>query len=161
MPGPLTADLEVAQLLADHHKHIVGDLHWRQGEAGGHEFVAPVRHTTDPLVARDHHTTTRELVVRGQRCPAAGTLRFALVLRGVGRVLALDLGHAHLGPDGRSSGELHLHRWQPGHRDHLAETPTPPHPTDIHAAWQLFCRLARLTHDGQLSDPPPAQETLL
>ncbi|MBK9753403.1 MAG: hypothetical protein IPO88_07820 [Nannocystis sp.] len=149
MPGPLTADLEVAQLLADHHKHVVGDLHWRTDDAGGHDFVAPVR------------STTGELVVRGQRCPAAGSLRFALVLRGVGRILALDLGHTHLGPDGRSTGELHLHRWQPGHRDRLAETPTPHHPADLHAAWQLFCRLARLTHDGQLSDPPPAQETLL
>ncbi len=136
MPGPPNAaDHEVAQLLDDPGKRVVGDLHWRPDDADGHEFVAPVR------------STTGELVVRGQRCPAAGSLRFALVLRGVGRIIALDLGHPHLGPDGRSTGELHLHRWQPGHRDRLAETPTPPHPADLHAAWRLFCRLARITHD--------------
>jgi hypothetical protein len=136
-------DTEISRLLGDRDKRIVGDLRWLPDDAGGHEFVAPVL------------TTSGELIVRGQRCPAAGTTRFALVLRGTGRIAALDLGHEHT-----HTGELHFHRWQPGLRDHHAEpTDEPIH--SLTSAWHLFCRLTRITHEGHLTDPPPAQETLL
>jgi hypothetical protein len=137
-------DREISQILGDRDKHIVGDLHWLPDPSTGHEFTAPVR------------SATGELIVRGQRCPAAATLRFSLILRGVGRIAALDLGHAHDG-----AGELHFHRWQPGLRDRIAETPEAPPAPDLAAAWRLFCHLARITHDGHLHDPPPTQETLL
>ncbi len=136
-------DREISQLLGDRDKHIVGDLRWLPDTSTGHEFTATVR------------SASGELIVRGQRCPAAATLRFSLILRGVGRIAALDLGHAHDG-----AGELHFHRWQPGLRDRIAETPHPL-PADLDAAWRLFCHLARITHDGQLHDPPAAQEALL
>lgn len=136
-------DTEISSLLGDRDKHIVGDLRWLPDESGGHEFSAPVV------------TTTGELIVRGQRCPAAGTTRFALVLRGTGRIAALDLGHEH-----PQTGTLHFHRWQPGSRDHHAEPTAEPTPT-LTSAWHLFLRLTRITHDGQLNDPPPAQEPLL
>mgnify|MGYP006992431189 CR=1 FL=1 len=68
---------------------------------------------------------------------------------------ALDLGHDH-----PHAGELHFHRWQPTLRDHHAEPTDQPTPT-LTSAWHLFLRLTRITHDGHLADPPPAQETLL
>lgn len=136
-------DREISRLLGDRDKRVVGDLRWLADDAGGHEFSAPVL------------TTSGELIVRGQRCPAAGTTRFALVLRGTGRIAALDLGHDH-----PATGDIHFHRWQPTLRDHHAEPTDAPIET-LTDAWQLFCRLTRITHDGQLSEPPPAQESLL
>lgn len=152
-------DAAILALLADPDKRIVGDLRWTEvdDQPGSRELLAPVRCAASDL-----------LLVRGQRCAAAGSLRFALLLRGVGRIAALDLGHAHQDPDGRRCGELHLHRWTPGRRDHHAEAlalselhPGAPASDPIAGAWHLFCRLLHITHDGALTDPPPAQETLL
>ncbi len=143
-----TDDREIEAILADPGKRIVGDLRWTDDDpAGAREFVATV---TGP---------TGELLVRGQRCARAGSLRFALLLRGVGRIAALDLGHDHQSPDGRRSGELHYHRWRPGHRDHLADPLDPI--TDLADAWRRFLALTHITHDGQLADPAPTQEPLL
>lgn len=140
-----TDDREISQILGDRDKRIAGDLRWLPDDNHGHEFVAPVL------------CSTAELVVRGQRCTAAATVRFSLILRGVGRIAALDLGHAHT----HAPGEFHLHRWQPNLRDRTAEPPGDPLPADLPAAWRLFCRLARIQHPGLLFDPPPAQEPLL
>jgi hypothetical protein len=143
-----TDDREIEAILADPAKRISGDLRWTDDDpAGAREFVAPVI------------CTAGELIVRGQRCARAGSLRFALVLRGVGRIACLDLGHDHQDPDGRRSGELHFHRWRAGQRDRFAE----PIPTtlDLAGAWRQFCELTRIEHEGALADPAPAQETLL
>ena len=137
-------DHAISQILGDRDKRIAGDLRWLPDDSGGHEFLAAVL------------CHNAELVVRGQRCPAANTLRFSLILRGVGRIAALDLGHAHT----TCPGELHFHRWQPSLRDRHAEPPGEL-PTTLSAAWQLFCRLTRIQHPGLLLDPPPAQETHL
>lgn len=147
-------DREIARLLADPGKRITGELRWTDDEdqSCGLEFSAELRAATGEA-----------LLVRGQRCDPAGSLRFALILRGVGRIAALDLGHPHQGPDGRRCPNLHFHRWSPPFRDHLAAPLTLPEgPEDpVQAAWQLFCRLARIAHDGRLAEPPPRQETLL
>lgn len=146
-------DRETARILNDRDKRITGDLRWLPDDSGGHEFTTPVLTSglTTPGLTTSGLTTPGELIVRGQRCPAAGTTRFALILRGTGRIAALDLGHAHT-----DTGELHFHRGAPTHAEPVHE---PVH--DLPSAWRLFCRLARITHDGHLGDPPPAQETLL
>lgn len=150
-PRPVAPPLEVqvAALLEDPHKRIVGDLQWVAEEDGapGREFLAPVR------------CAGGELRVRGQWCAAAGTLRFSLISRGVGRIAALDVGHAHQGVDGRRGGETHFHRRD--RRDHPTRDLEPLAPDDLAGAWRLFCALTSITHEGALADPPPVQETLL
>ena len=58
-----TDDREISQILGDRDKRIAGDLRWLPDDNHGHEFVAPVL------------CSTAELVVRGQRCTAAATVR--------------------------------------------------------------------------------------
>ena len=135
-------DDEVAAILADPNKRISGELRWADDEdASGQEFLAPVT------------CAAGDLQVRGQRCPAAGTLRFALISRGIGRLTALELG-----PPGPR-----FYRWSPGRRDAFTKLPTEPtlSPDDPHLAWRLFCSLCNLSHDGELGDAPPTQEPLL
>lgn len=147
-------DYEIARLLADPSKRIVGPLRWTDDEdqSCGLEFAIELRAATGEL-----------LLVRGQRCDPAGSLRFALILRGVGRIASLDLGHPHQGPDGRRCTALHFHRWSPPFRDHLAAPiKLPDAPGDpVDRIWALFCRLTRISHEGFLLDPPPRQEILL
>lgn len=131
-------DTTIAAILDDRDKRIPGDLRWLPDESSGHEFVTPVLHPG------------AELIVRGQRCPAAATLRFSLILQGVGRIAALDL----------TPTSLRFHRWRPTLRDRHSET-IPGPASSLGATWQLFCRLTRIQHPGLLLDPPPAQETLL
>jgi len=128
---------EVAAILADPDKRISGELRWTDDEdACGQEFLAPVA------------CASPELFVRGQRCAAAGTLRFALISRGLGRIAALDLG----------PGDLHFHRWSTGRRDELVPIPDT---ADERGAWRLFCSLTAISHDAGLADAPPTQEPLL
>jgi hypothetical protein len=142
-------DPEVARVLADPEKQVTGDLAWAEDEdqSAGREFVAAVR---SPAGA--------PLLVRGQWCGEADTLRFSLLLRGVGRIAALDLGHDHEDPDGRPAGRAHFHR---GRSRVVAVPPPEPGEDPIAAAWRLFCRLTHITHDGRLAPPPPRQEALL
>ena len=134
-------DDEVAAILADPDKRIIGELRWTDDEdVCAQEFLAPVT------------CASAELLVRGQRCAPAGTLRFALISRGLGRIAALDLG----------PGDLHFHRWSPGRRDEIVPVADPLHDTASERdAWRLFCRLTALTHDAELADAPPTQESLL
>ncbi|HEY0136142.1 MAG TPA: hypothetical protein VGB85_18775 [Nannocystis sp.] len=131
-------DDEVAAILADPDKRISGELRWADDEdASGQEFLVNVA------------CAAAELFVRGQRCAAAGTLRFALISRGLGRIAALDL----------APGDLHVHRWSPGRRDEVV--PLTDAASDELAAWRLFCRLTEISHDGVLACAPPTQESLL
>ncbi len=144
-------DRDIAQVLAEPGKQLVGDLVWHvdDAEVGSHVFVAK-------LVVLGH-----PLVVRGQLCLAVGALRFAAVLGGVGRIAALDRGHEHIAPTGERTGPVHLHRWTPGQRDRLAS----PLPTLLEAplatVWASFCEHLQIFHTGILHDPPPVQEALL
>ena len=131
-------DDEVAAILADPDKRISGELRWTDDEdTSGQEFLVPVT------------CAIAELFVRGQRCAAAGTLRFALISRGLGRIAALDLG----------PGDLHFHRWSIGRRDEVV--PLTDTAGDEPAAWRLFCSLTAILHDGALAGAPPTQESLL
>ena len=57
------------------------------------------------------------LFVVGRYSAVAGTLSYALIHRGAGRIYALDLGKKHRNPDGGLVGTKHKHRWQEGFRD--------------------------------------------
>lgn len=101
------------------------------------------------------------LFMAGRYNTAAGTLSYALVHRGVGRIYALDLGAEHRNPDGTRVGETHKHVWQDGFRDRRAYAPddiTEPW-TEPVEVWKQFCREASIRHTG-LMTPPGVQEEL-
>jgi hypothetical protein len=91
----------------------------------------------------------------------AGTLSYALIHRGAGRIYALDLGADHHNPTCQRLGEKHKHRWTEAFRDEEAYVPA-----DVIAAWdnpvevwRQFCAEAGIVHDGQMR-PPQIQEEL-
>jgi len=102
------------------------------------------------------------LVVVGRWNPFAGTLSYALVHRGAGRIYGLDLGADHHNPTWERIGEKHKHAWTEEFRDKKAYRPD-----DITArwdqiveVWQQFCRQANLVHTGKMQ-LPSVQENLL
>ena len=137
---------EFEAILADDSKRIDGDIPWRE----------------DP-----EHSPSREfrvelasdagwpLFVVARFNPYAGTLTYALIHRGAGRIYALDLGADHHNPTCQRVGEKHKHRWTEGFRDKEAYVPddvTAPW-NDAVAVWQQFCREAKIAHTGALFAP--------
>lgn len=147
---------ELEQILGDPSKRIAGDIAWAEDEdlSLGREFLRDVKSASG-----------RPLLVRGAWGGPAGSLRFSLLLRGHGKLAALDVGHTHRNPGGGELGRVHLHRWTSAHRDRAAE-PVPlrmrldllrdgPNPF-----WALFCQLVSISHEGQLLPLPARQEEL-
>ena len=137
---------EVESILADSTKHIAGDISWTDDvdHSPAKEFRVEVR--TD---------TEFPLFVAGRFNPFSGKLSFALILRGTGRVYALDLGKDHRNPEGVRIGEKHKHRWLDGFRDTSAYVPVDITETWDRplAVWDQFCAEARLRHDGMMHAP--------
>jgi len=87
--------------------------------------------------------------------PRTEKLNFSLLLKGTGRIYALNMGTPHRNPDGRQVGEVHKHRWSDGLRDKQAYEPddiTEPWDRPV-AVWKQFCAEAGIIHIGTLTEP--------
>ncbi len=89
-------------LIGDTSKRIGGDITWLEDEdhSPAVEFRAEVESEAG-----------WPLFVKGSYNAPAGTLSYALVHRGSGRIYALDLGKDHHNPSCQNVGERHKHRW--------------------------------------------------
>ena len=145
---------EIESILADASKQIVGDIVWTADvdHSPGREFRIQVQTNEEyPLFAMGRYNSF------------SGSLSYGFILRGTGRVYALDLGKSHRNPDGARVGEKHKHRWRDGFRDKCAYVPD-----DITATWtcplsvwEQFCSEAQLQHDGVMHTPWVQEEVPL
>lgn len=138
---------EFDAILADTTKRIEQDLTWCDDEdhSPAVEFRAEVKSAAG-----------YPLFLVGRYNQKAGTLSFALLHRGAGRVYALDLGADHHNPTCDHVGEKHKHSWTEAWRDKMAYAPediTAPwnRPVEV---WRQFCAEARIQHSGTLPAPP-------
>lgn len=141
-----TSEQEIESILADTTKQISGDIVWTDDvdHSPAKEFRVEVQ-TDNEL----------PLFVVGRFNPFSGQLSFAFILRGTGRVYALDLGRDHRNPEGVCVGEKHKHRWLDGFRDTMAYVPVDITETWERpvAVWGQFCAEARLRHHGMMHAP--------
>ena len=141
---------EFELILADDTKEIVQDLAWAEDEdhSPAREFRADVGSEAG-----------YPLFVVGRYNSRSGTLSYALIHRGAGRIYALDLGADHHNPDCNRLGEKHKHRWKEGFREKQAYVPediTEPWDRPIEV-WKQFCTEASIRHAGRMY-PPVVQE---
>ena len=146
-------DNEFALILGDSSKRIEGNIAWTEDEdhSPAWEFRAEVKSSAG-----------WPLFIRGRYNPAASSLAYTLILKGTGRIYALDLGKDHHNPQCNQVGERHKHRWTERYRDKDAYVPD-----DITAAvsdpvtvWNQFCAESGIEHNGRLDQPPLRQEEL-
>ena len=142
---------EIESILADTTKQVLGDIFWTDDadRSPAKEFRVEVQ-------------TNHEypMFVVGSYNLFSGKLSFAFILRGTGRVYALDLGKDHRNPDGGRVGERHKHRWLDGYRDTFAYVPNDITQTwdQPVAVWDQFCAEAKLRHDGMMRTPEVQEE---
>ena len=137
---------EFETILADESKRIEGDLDWREDpeHSPAREFRAELRSDAGwpvYVVARFN--------------PYTGTLTYALIHRGAGRIYGLDLGADHHNPTCQRVGEKHKHRWSEAFRDKEAYGPpdiSEPWSEPVRV-WRQFCAEAKITHAGALIAP--------
>ena len=141
-------ETEMAAILDDTTKEIVGDIRWVEDEdhSPSVEFRAEIESESG-----------YPLFVRGSHNPLAQTVTLAMIHASSRRIYALDLGKDHHNPDCQNVGERHKHRWTDTHRDKLAYVPsdiTEPASNPL-GVWRQFCKEARITHKGVMHAPPP------
>ena len=142
---------EFETVLADDTKEITQDLVWDEDEdhSPAREFRAEVTSEAG-----------YPLFVVGRYNSRAGTLSYALIHRGAGRIYALDLGADHHNPDCNRLGEKHKHRWAEGFREKQAYVPediTEPWDRPIEV-WNQFCTETRIHHKGRMCRPVVQEE---
>jgi hypothetical protein len=144
---------EFETILSDATKQIEGDIAWQEDEdhSPAIEFRAEV--------ASD---AGWPLFVRGSYNPLVPAVTFALILKTVGRVYALDLGKDHHNPECEQVGEKHKHQWTEKFRDKEAYVPKDitAEASDPVAVWSQFCAEAKLAHNGDLGSPSTPQGDL-
>lgn len=133
-------------ILGDESKRIEGDISWRDDpeHSPAREFRVELRSDAGWPV-----------FVVGRFNPCAGTLTYALIHRGTGRIYGLDLGADHHNPGCEYVGRRHKHRWTEAFRDKEAYVPhdiTEPWDQPVRV-WRQFCAEARITHTGTLFEP--------
>lgn len=145
---------EFDAMLSDTGKCIEDDIVWLEDEdhSPSMEFRAEI-----------HSEAGWPLFVRGSFNPLIPALSYALILKNVGRVYALDLGKDHHNPQCNQLGECHKHRWTEQFRD--KEAYVPPDITasaeDPVAVWHQFCAEASISHKGVMPKPPARTGDLL
>jgi len=148
---PLTlTDTEFGAILADSTKQITGDIVWTDDE--DHSPTCEFR--CDVTSGNGW-----PLVLRGSYNQLSGNLTYVIILSGVGRIYALDIGKDHRNPDRTMVGEKHKHKWTEEHRDKEAYCPadiTEP-ATDPVAVWGQFCAECGITHVGTMHAPSTVQ----
>ena len=107
-------ETEFDALLADPTKQITEDITWQEDDdhSPGLEFRVEVA-----------SAPAYPLFVVGRYNRQAGTLTYALIHRGIGRLYALDMGKDHHNPSCQYMGEKHKHRWTEQFRDKDAYVP--------------------------------------
>jgi hypothetical protein len=130
-------------LINDNSKFIDGDISWLEDEdhSPSVEFRAEVSSDAG-----------YPLFVKGSRNVLAGTLSYALIHKGSGRIYALDMGKDHHNPSCEYVGEKHKHRWDEPLRDKNAYAPddVTADINDPATVWKQFCAEARITHKGAM-----------
>lgn len=143
---------EFEVIIDDTTKRIEGDIAWVEDE----DHSPCVEFRVEVLSGPGW-----PLFICGSYNPLIPAVTYALILKTVGRVYALDLGKDHHNPQCNQVGEKHKHRWTEQFRDKEAYVPddiTEP-ASDPVAVWLQFCTEAKLTHNGTLATPqPPAGE---
>lgn len=145
---------ELAILLADLSKVVVGDIEWSVDE----DHSPSVEFRVEIASSAGY-----PLFVRGSYNPLAQALTYAIIHARCRRVYALDLGKDHPNPPGGESvGEKHKHTWTDLYKDKWAYVPS-----DItHSAnkpievWKEFCAEAKISHQGVMQAPPAHQPGL-
>jgi hypothetical protein len=137
---------EFEAILGDESKRIEGDIAWRDDpeHSPAREFRVELRSDVG-----------WPLFVVGRFNPWAGTLTYALIHRGAGRIYGLDLGADHHNPGCEYMGRKHKHRWTEAFRDKEAYVPpdiTEPWDQPVRV-WRQFCDEARIAHTGALFEP--------
>ncbi|MGC9260570.1 MAG: DUF6978 family protein [Phycisphaerae bacterium] len=142
---------ELETILLDGSKTIAGDIKWSEDE--DHSPATEFRAEVDSADGWP-------LFVRGSYNPLARALTFALILKPVGRIYALDIGKDHHNPTCQQIGEKHKHRWSEQFSDKQAYVPE-----DITAGvddpvrlWEQFCTEAKIVHNGKLETPRTVQK---
>jgi hypothetical protein len=140
---------EFDELLSDPGKVVAGDIRW-----GPDEDHSPAVEFMTKVVTSTGHP----LFLRGSYNHESKALTFALILRGVGRIYALDMGKDHRNPStGLLVGRKHKHTWSEENRDTEAYVPndiTAP-VSDPVSVWGQFCNEAGLIHEGKFETPVP------
>ena len=144
---------EFDSILQDTSKRIDGNIVWAEDE------------DHSPSVEFRVEVVSEEgwpLFVRGSYNPLIPALTFALILKTVGRIYALDLGKDHHNPGCNQVGAKHKHKWTEQFRDKEAYVPADitTAASDPAAVWKQFCDEAKLIHAGVLGAPPPAMGDL-
>jgi hypothetical protein len=140
-------EAELAALLDDPEKEIVGDIAWAQDE----DHSPSVEFRVEVSSAAGY-----PLFIRGSYNRLAKTLTYAMIHAGSRRIYALDMGKDHHNPTCENVGEMHKHRWTERFGDKCAYIPgdiTRP-VTDPVGVWNEFCVEAKITHRGVLKAPP-------
>lgn len=142
---------EFEQLITDPEKYIEGDILWTKERSTWLGFRVEI---TSPA--------GYPLFLKGSYNPIIAALSYHIIHQLSGRIYGLDLGKDHRNPDGKLIGEKHKHRWNEALRDKQAYVPP-----DINApadapvkVWLEFCQEAKITHNGNMTDPPPIQLNL-
>ena len=149
---PLT-NAEWSAILTDTSKRIPDNIGWSDDE-----YHSP----TQQFRAEIDSSAGWPLFVKGSYNPFVMTLSYAIILKTVGRIYALDLGKDHHNPQCNRVGEKHKHKWSEQYRDKEAYVPediTAPvsNPVEV---WQQFCAEACLDHGGTLARPRKLEEEL-
>lgn len=142
---PLT-NAEWSAILTDTSKHIPDDIGWSDDE-----YHSPAQQ----FRAEIDSSAGWPLFVKGSYNPCVMTLSYAIILKTVGRIYALDLGKDHHNPQCDRIGEKHKHKWSEQYRDKEAYVPgdiTAPVSNPV-KVWQQFCAEACLDHGGTLARP--------
>ena len=140
-------DAEFKAILEDEAKRVLDNIIWIEDEdhSPAWEFRIDVETTGG-----------WPLFVQGRYNPVAEKLTYALILKTVGRIYALDLGTDHRNPQGEYVGGKHKHRWSERYRDKDAYVPedVKSPPTDPVSVWKEFCTEAGIHHEGSMHPPP-------
>lgn len=101
-------NVEFASILADSEKCIGNDI-----DGAVDEDHSPAWEFRVEVESRQGWP----LFVKGRYNWHAGTLTYALILKGAGRIYGLDMGKDHHNPQCEQVGDKHMHQWSEQYRD--------------------------------------------
>lgn len=132
---PMDAGEFNALMLSD--KRIEGNINWHEDQ----DRSQSARVFRTNVITEGGHS----LFIQGRYNARRGKLSYTLILRGEGRIYALDMGREH-----RPYQDKHKHA-NGAIYDPYDITASPTAPTQV---WEQFCREARITHLGNMAQPP-------